>query len=152
MEKKFYSFIGLERVEAGKAVCVIEGLVCKNLTTRDANGKKVVNTSIVSNNVSKKIAYGIQVELEEKDSTFIQIVAWENLADRFEKVVKKGAVIEVFGTLQEKSYTGKNGEMKYLELTAREFKINKFPKRDESPESQAETQDIDPEELGDIPF
>ncbi|HCL4480333.1 TPA: single-stranded DNA-binding protein [Clostridium botulinum] len=149
MEKRFYSFIGLEKLEKGKAVGVVEGLVCKDLTTRDANGKKVVNTSIVSNNVSKKIAYGIQVELEEKDSTFIQIVAWENLADRFLKVVKKGAVIEVFGTLQEKSYTSKNGgEMKYLELTAREFKINKFPKKDESSESQ----DQPIEELGDIPF
>lgn len=49
----------------------------------------------------------------EKQTDFINIVAWKNLADTISKYFSKGKLIGINGTLQANSYVDKQGEKKY---------------------------------------
>lgn len=126
-EKKQYSFVGLHKGNAvGQAVGYIEGWTVRETVLGDGNGKPVANTAIALNNVSKKLAYALQMELPEAESTFVDIAGWENVADRMMKVVKKGALIGVSGVLKTEEYEGKIR----LRFTVQDFKIVVYPKNE----------------------
>ena len=49
----------------------------------------------------------------EKETDFIDCVAWGNTAEFISKYFKKGASIFVFGTLHNRSWTDQNGQKRY---------------------------------------
>ena len=130
MAEKKYSFIGLHKGNAvGTAVGYIEGWTVRETEGRDGNGKRVANTAIALNNASKKLAYALQTEIPDSESIFVDIAGWEHVAERMEKVVKKGALVGVSGVLKAEEYEGKTR----LKFTVQDFKIVVYPKNDGAP-------------------
>lgn len=159
MEKKYFSFLSVDKKSG---IGVAEGLVSKNYGAKVVKEKNVFTIDVVSNNVAKKLNYALEGKLKEDDSTFMRVVFWEGLADRASKVVDKGAIIDVFGKFQVKTYEGQNGTVNYVEIQAKDFKIVKFADKKEGipapgpennepnkPETSAEPQ-VDDD--GDMPF
>ena len=59
---------------------------------------------------------------EERETDFINIVAYSKLADFSEKYLSQGTQINVVGRLQNRSYEDKNGNTKYVtEVIAEEL-------------------------------
>ncbi len=90
----------------------------------------------------------------ERDTDFINIVAWRALADNCHKFIKKGSKVAVVGNIQSRSYDATDGTKRYVtEIVAEkvEFLSTKNSeggepvKRDE--ESVSKLQPIDDEGL-----
>jgi single-strand DNA-binding protein len=73
------------------------------------NGKKVVNFTIATNDTFKNTE-GQKVE----ETTWHNIVAWNGLAERAAKYLKKGKEVAIDGRLVYKSYEDKKGVTKYV--------------------------------------
>ena len=59
---------------------------------------------------------------EERETDFINIVAYSKLADFSEKYLSQGTQVNVVGRLQNRSYKDKNGTKKYIsEIIAEEI-------------------------------
>lgn len=59
---------------------------------------------------------------EERETDFINIVAYSKLADFSEKYLSQGTQVNVVGRLQNRSYEDKNGTKKYIsEIIAEEI-------------------------------
>lgn len=131
MAEKKYTFAGLHKGNVvGTAVGYVEGWVVRDVDMRyTPDGKPVTNTALALNNVSKKLAYALQMEIPEAESTFVDIAGWENVAERLQKVVKKGALIGVSGALKTEEYEGKTR----LRFTVQDFQIRVYPKNDSAP-------------------
>lgn len=70
----------------------------------------------------------------EKVTDFINIVAWDKLAENVEKYCKKGSKISVVGELQTRSYES-NGERKFtFEVQANEIEFLSVKNEDEKAE------------------
>lgn len=149
MEKKYYSFLAVDKTSG---IGVAEGVVSKNHGVKEVSGKNVFSLDLVAKNVAKKLNYALGGELKEDESTFMRVSFWEGLADRASKVLDKGAVIEIFGKFQAKSYEGKNGKVNYVEIQARDFKIVKFAKKDEESVANTNQENAPAEDDGDMPF
>lgn len=121
-EKKYYSFVSLRNFEDNKAFGAIEGYITKSVELEDTtNGKKVAKVSMVCQNVTKKIGKALKVEVQEKDSEFINITGWEQLGERMSKAVQKGDTVIFTGDLKSREYNGN----KYFDLTAWDFTIKR---------------------------
>ena len=70
--------------------------------------KKVVRVSLATNSTYKN-KEGVKV----KDTTWINIVAWNNLADIISKYTDKGSQIAVEGKITNNTYTDKDGVKHY---------------------------------------
>jgi len=89
--------------------------------TKFENGKVRAKVSLATTEKSKDLG-GVWQENTE----WHRLVAWGKLADRFEKVVSKGARLVVEGKLQHKSFTDKDGQKKsYSEIVVSDFLVIK---------------------------
>ncbi len=73
------------------------------------NGKKVARFSVATHE-NYKNASGEMVE----NTSWHKMVAWGSMAGLIEKHVTKGKQIAIEGKLNNSSYTGQNGEKKYI--------------------------------------
>lgn len=129
MAEKKYSFVGMHKGnKEGVAVGYLEGWVTRDLESRDGGGKPVTNSAIALNNVSKKLAYALATELPEGETTFVDIAGWEQVSERMNKVIKKGALVGLSGVLKVEEYEGK----KRLRFTVQDFQIRVYPKNNET--------------------
>ena len=70
----------------------------------------------------------------EKEADFINIVAWDKLAELCSKYIRKGRLVAVEGRLQIRSYEGQDGQRKYItEIVANEVRFLDKPKDKEEP-------------------
>ncbi|MFJ8531382.1 single-stranded DNA-binding protein [Bacillus sp. NPDC094106] len=136
-EKKYYSFASFAKGEGEKAPFgVIEGRVTKEVEIEDVqNGKKVAKTSIVSQNVAKKIEYALGINLEQEESTFFNITGWEILGERMQKALHKGDIVIITGNLKSREYNGKT----YFDLVARDFKVTRYANNNQNQEQGNQT-------------
>lgn len=93
--------------------------------TRDAElkftpqGKAVASVSIACNEKFK----GRDGQMQEK-TEFVNLVAWEGLAEIFGRFVTKGKQIYVEGKLQTRSYDDRDGNKKYIaEIRVTEMRL-----------------------------
>lgn len=74
----------------------------------------------------------------QDDTTWHNIVAWENLAERAEKYLNKGSHILIEGKLTSRSYVDNKGEKKYIyEVRATNFLL--LDKRENMSEAPADS-------------
>lgn len=60
----------------------------------------------------------------ERDTDFINIVAWRALADNCHKFIKKGSKVAVVGNIQSRSYDATDGTKRYVtEIVAEEVEF-----------------------------
>ncbi len=60
----------------------------------------------------------------ERDTDFINIVAWRSLADNCHKFIKKGSKVAVVGNIQSRSYDATDGTKRYVtEIVAEEVEF-----------------------------
>ena len=71
------------------------------------SGKKVATLSIATQSFRKDSS-------GNRTSDWHNLVMWEKLADLCEKYVKKGSELIVHGEIQYRSYTDKDGVVKYI--------------------------------------
>lgn len=100
---------------------------------------------------------------EERETDFINIVAYSKLADFSEKYLSQGIQINVVGRLQNRSYEDKNGHTKYVtEVIAEELYFADSKKKtdksilwkepDKSSESNTDATDDLLDNADDLPF
>ena len=100
---------------------------------------------------------------EERETDFINIVAYSKLADFSEKYLSQGIQINVVGRLQNRSYEDKNGHTKYVtEVIAEELYFADSKKKtdksilwkepDKSSKSNNDTTDDLLDNADDLPF
>lgn len=100
---------------------------------------------------------------EERETDFINIVAYSKLADFSEKYLSQGIQINVVGRLQNRSYEDKNGHTKYVtEVIAEELYFADSKKKtdksilwkepDKSSKSNNDTTDDFLDNADDLPF
>lgn len=130
MAEKKYTFTSMFKGnKEGTAVGYLEMWVTNELTLRDGNGKPVVGFAGATNNTHKELSYVTGVELPTGETTFIDVSAWEALAERIQKAkVRKGCLIGIGGVLKVEEYEGK----KRLRLTANNFKVLVYPKTEQT--------------------
>lgn len=69
---------------------------------------------------------------EERQSDFIDIVAYSKIAEFVEKYIKKGLQICVSGRIQTRNWEDKNGQKRYAtEIIAEEIDFADSPKKDD---------------------
>ncbi len=90
-------------------LCVFSGRVCKNIELRQTqNGNKVMQNTIAVNRPFKDENGNYQAD-------FITIVAYNQPAEYLYKYASKGALIEVSGRWQHRSYKDNQGNTKYVD-------------------------------------
>ena len=90
---------------------------------------------------------------EEKTTDFFNCVAWKQGAEFVSKYIRKGNLVVVTGSLQTRSFEGKDGEhVKLYEIVASRTYFAEGKKKDETAQTTAtQWTDIDPDD-GDLPF
>ena len=87
----------------------------------------------------------------EKDTDFISIVAWRNLAELVKKYVKKGNKVAVSGAIQTRSYESQDGSKRYVvEIVADEVEFLTQPQNEEKTNKKEIKANDD--EIDDLPF
>ena len=81
-----------------------------------------------TNNGITRCGFGIAVNERLKDkerkTNFFNVVAWRGLAESYGKYLKKGKMICVVGSLDNRKYTDSNGvERQISEIIAQEFEF-----------------------------
>ena len=60
----------------------------------------------------------------ERDTDFMNIVAWRSLAENCHKFIKKGSKVAVIGSIQNRSYDANDGTKRYItEIVAEEVEF-----------------------------
>lgn len=86
------------------------------------SGKQVVSFSLAVNRPRK--ASGMSSGEQQQDVDFINIVAWQNLAEICSKYLEKGKLVCVEGRLQIRNYTGNDGvKRKACEVVASDMRM-----------------------------
>ena len=81
------------------------------------SGTKVVTISLAMTMSKNK-------DTGEQRTEYIDIVAWEGLAEIIEKYVTKGTLVYVEGSIQTRSWEGTDGKKNYkTEVSAKDLKI-----------------------------
>ena len=85
-----------------------------------------------------------------KETDFINIVAWDKLGEIVGKYTHKGSLIAVEGRLQVRTYENNDGNKRYItEVIASNIQFLESKKSEEKSNNQEEKQDNDPfEEMG----
>ena len=82
------------------------------------SGKHVARVSLATSESYKKNNEWVQ------ETQWHRLVAWGNLAERLEKVAKKGTELAIQGKLKYGSYEDKNGQTReYAEIVINEFMV-----------------------------
>lgn len=72
----------------------------------------------------------------ERDTDFLNIVAWRALADNCHKFIKKGSKVAVVGNIQSRSYEASDGTKRYVtEVVAEEVEFLSTSKTDAEKET-----------------
>lgn len=101
-----------------------------------ANNKKVATFTLAVNR--KYVKQG-----EERQADFINIVAWDKLADFTEKYLKTGLQICLSGRIQTRNYTDNNNQKRYItEIIAEEIYFADSLKKVEENAPLEETKNI----------
>lgn len=86
--------------------------------------------------------FGVAVNRNYKDDNgevvtdFFNVVAWRTLAETCGKYLRKGKKVAIVGTLQNRSYTDKNGVTRYVtEIIAEEAEFL-TPRAEEQPKAK----------------
>ena len=94
------------------------------------SGKKVAKFTLATNDAYKN-SDGQKIE----ETMWHNIVAWNGLADRASKYLKKGNEVVVNGRLVYRTYDDKNGVTKYItEIVLNEILLLRSAKKDDSKE------------------
>ena len=115
------------------------------------NGISVCRFSIA---VQRKFAN----EDGEREADFINIVAWRGLAETCGKYLKKGTRVGIEGSIQTRSFDGKDGVRKYAtEIVADEIeflspKQNEEQGEEPKEQSKAKQQSFEPIDDDNLPF
>ena len=89
----------------------------------------------------------------ERETDFINIVVWRNLADNCHKFLKRGSKVAVVGNIQNRSYDANDGTKRYItEVVAEEVEfISTKNNGDEQPRKEEVTK-LEPIDDNDLPF
>lgn len=81
-----------------------------------------------------------------RETDFINIVAWRNLADNCSKFLKKGSKVAIIGSMQTRNYDAPDGTKRYVtEIVAEEAEFLSTKKNEEKVEMEEVNDD-------DLPF
>ena len=85
----------------------------------------------------------------ERETDFINIVAWRNLANTCGEYLHKGNKCGIVGSIQVRNYDDKDGNKRYVtEIIADEVEfLSSKPKEEETPKKKAELMPIDDKDL-----
>lgn len=91
----------------------------------------------------------------ERETDFLPVVVWRDLADNCNKYLRKGNKCAVIGEVQTRSYDAQDGTKRYVtEIIANEVEFL-TPKQDsaaEAPKAEAPKNDLEPIDDGGLPF
>lgn len=89
----------------------------------------------------------------EKETDFLNVVAWRTLADNCGKYLKKGSKCSVVGTVQNRSYEAQDGTKRYItEIVAEEVEfLSTAPKKEETNTKESEPE-LTPIDDNSLPF
>lgn len=94
-------------------VSMIQGRLTRNPELRTTgSGVAVADISIASNRFRRKKGAPADAKGDdayEKDTTFIKVTLWNQMAERYAKQLKKGDMVLVQGQLVDDSYEDKEG-------------------------------------------
>ena len=112
-------------------------------------------TSVTS--FSLAVDRNYQKQGEERETDFINCVAWRNTADFVTKWFKKGDMIAVTGEIQTRKYTDKNGNNRVafeVVISQASFCGGKNTSNDAPSETPAANTNVEYDEIGgdDLPF
>ena len=90
----------------------------------------------------------------ERDTDFINIVAWRALADNCHKFIKKGSKVAVVGNIQSRSYDATDGSKRYVtEIVAEEVEfLNTRNSDTDAPKREEEVTKLQPVDDDSLPF
>ena len=90
----------------------------------------------------------------ERDTDFINIVAWRALADNCHKFIKKGSKVAVVGNIQSRSYDATDGSKRYVtEIVAEEVEfLNTRNSDTDAPKREEEVTKLQPVDDDTLPF
>ena len=90
----------------------------------------------------------------ERDTDFINIVAWRALADNCHKFIKKGSKVAVVGNIQSRSYDAQDGTKRYVtEIVAEEVEFLNTRNDGGMPaEKKDEVTELEPIDDDSLPF
>lgn len=90
----------------------------------------------------------------ERDTDFINIVAWRALADNCHKFIKKGSKVAVVGNIQSRSYDATDGTKRYVtEIVAEEVEFLTTRNSDgEVKEKKEDVTKLEPIDDDSLPF
>lgn len=90
----------------------------------------------------------------ERDTDFINIVAWRSLADNCHKFIKKGSKVAVVGNIQSRSYDATDGTKRYVtEIVAEEVEFLSTRNSDnEQKEKREDVSKLEPIDDDSLPF
>ncbi len=89
----------------------------------------------------------------ERETDFLNVVAWRNLADNCHKYLKKGSKAAVVGSIQTRSYDAQDGSKRYVtEIVAEEVEF--VGSRTNAGEEKEEVSKLEPinDDGDDLPF
>lgn len=90
----------------------------------------------------------------ERETDFINCVAWKNQAENLAKYCHKGDKVAIVGAIQVRSYDGTDGKKRYVtEIVADEVEFVGGKKDGgEKPNKRLEMTPVSKEDLGELPF
>lgn len=89
----------------------------------------------------------------ERDTDFINIVAWRALADNCHRFIKKGSKVAVVGNIQSRSYDAADGSKRYVtEIVAEEVEFLNTRNSDAEVKKEEEVSKLQPIEDDGLPF
>lgn len=89
----------------------------------------------------------------ERDTDFINIVAWRALADNCHKFIKKGSKVAVVGNIQSRSYDATDGTKRYVtEIVAEEVEFLNTRNADAAVDRKDEVTKLEPIDDDSLPF
>lgn len=89
----------------------------------------------------------------ERDTDFINIVAWRALAENAHKFLRKGSKTAVVGTIQTRNYDAPDGSKRYVtEVVADEVEFISTRNNDGATKKQDDVAKLEPIDDNDLPF
>ena len=89
----------------------------------------------------------------ERETDFINVVVWRNLADNCHKFLKKGSKAAVVGSIQSRSYDANDGSKRYItEIVAEEVEFISTKSESFGARSDEEVSKLEPITDDNLPF
>ena len=89
----------------------------------------------------------------ERETDFINVVVWRNLADNCHKFLKKGSKAAVVGSIQSRSYDANDGTKRYItEIVAEEVEFISTKSENAGTRADEEISKLEPITDDNLPF